>query len=105
MPDMANRARSLRVTASVLEIVAVTCSIGGVLAGVAIANHVRVTDVGRTHPQLAAGVAVILASVLLGAIGWCLGRAIGVFATDVATRNHVNISEPAPSRLPEFLRR
>ena len=105
MPDIANRARSLRVNSSVLGFVAVTCSVGGVLAGVAIASHAHVTDAGKTHPQLAAGIAVILAAILLGALGWCVGRAIGVFATDVAARHHLNIAEPAPSKLPEFLQR
>ncbi len=78
MSDIATRARSLRVTSSVLEVVAIICSVGGVFAGIAIASHVRITDAGKTHPQLAAGVTVILAAILLGAIGWCVGRAIGV---------------------------
>jgi hypothetical protein len=105
MHDLTARARSLRVASSVLEMVAVVCSVIGILAGIAIASHVHITAAGRTHPQLAAGVAVIVAAILLGAIGWCVGRAIGVFAIDVAARQGVDIREPAPSKLPEFLQR
>jgi hypothetical protein len=104
--DLASRARWLRVAASILEIVAIVCSIGGVLVGAAITAQVRATGTGaKTHPHVAFGNAVILAAVLLGLLSWCVARAIGVFAIDVAARQGVDITERAPSKLPEFLQR
>lgn len=104
---MARRARSLRAAAGVLEVVAILGSIGGVMAGVAMVSHVRVTTTapGDTHPHAAAGVAVIIAAVLLGVLSWCVARAIVLFATDVAARQGVDLSDRAPSKLPEFLQR
>jgi len=92
--------------ASILEVVAVVCSIGGVLVGAAFMAQVRVTATGaKAHPHVAVGNAVILAAILLGGLSWCVARAIGLFATDVAARQGVDITLPTPSKLPEFLRR
>lgn len=100
------RARSLRAAAGVLEIVAILGAIGGVMAGVAMVSHVRITTTtGKTHPHLAAGIAVIIAAVLLGVLSWCVARAIMLSATDVAARRGVDFTDRAPSKLPEFLQR
>jgi hypothetical protein len=106
--QLVKRARLLRFAGSALEIVAIVASIAGVIAGGAIAGHVRITDGavgGKTHPYLAAGITVIVAVVLLGALSWCVARFIGVYASDVAARQGVDITEGRESRLPEFLQR
>ncbi|MDQ1479816.1 MAG: hypothetical protein QOI44_677 [Actinomycetota bacterium] len=107
MHDLTSRARSLRLAASILEIVAIICSVGGVMVGAAITSQVRVATAtaAKTHPHVAAGNAVLLAAILLGVLSWCVARAIGVFAIDVAARQGVDITERAPSKLPEFLQR
>ena len=105
---ISSRARVLRSAASLLEVVAILASISGALAGAIIAGHVRTTagSTGlKTHPQLAAGIAVIIAAVLLGVLAWCIARAIGLFAIDVAARQGVDLTDRTESTLPEFLRR
>jgi len=105
------RARSLRNAASLLEVTAIVCSIAGVIAGAMIAAHVRYAanepglTTAKTHPHFAAGIAVIIAAVLLGVLSWCAARAIGLFAVDVAARHGSDLTAPVTSRLPEFLRR
>ena len=109
--NVANRARPLRSAASALEVIAVVSSIGGVIAGIVIAKHVQTTTKagaltgGKTHPWVAVGVAVIIAAILLGALSWCVARAISLFAADVAARHGVDITERPPSSLPPFLQR
>jgi len=102
-----HRVRSLHAAASALQVVAVVCSAGGFFAGVAMASHVgsAPTTAAHIHPHLAAGIAVMLAAVLLGCLSWCVARAIALFASDVAARNGVDLGEAVPSRLPEFAQR
>jgi hypothetical protein len=108
---MTSRIRSLRSAASLLEVVAILSSIGGVIAGIVIATHTQKTTpagaltTNNLHPWVAAGIAVVIAAILLGVLSWCVARAIGLVAADVAARRHVDISERAPSRLPPFLQR
>lgn len=106
-----NQVRSLRTIASALRVVAVASGIAGVLTGAAIATHSNRSlapasgSSVATHPWIAFGLAVVIAAVLLGFLSWCVGRAIGLFAADVAARNGVDLTAAAPSRLPEFAQR
>lgn len=90
-------ASSLGATSAFLEVIALILAAVGVVGGIALAAKTKAGITGQiTRPNVATGVAVVVASMVAGALYWVVFRALRLFSeyvifkAETDTENHHN---------------
>jgi hypothetical protein len=98
--DVARLAPALRSIGAALEVIAIIGAIAGVILGIVFAatsaNTTTIDALGNaspatTHPYIAVGIAIAVQAVIGGLFVWAVGRAVRLYAIDVAGRHGVDL--------------